>query len=107
MGKQKSRSSRVSNGGRTKANKAQEAKRQAKFAAKREAGNVYKYEPIKAKKGSVEYIIAKAERVEKAKSSKLPYARLTSIFAKLDNQIAAEKERAMKAKAAKKEKKTA
>lgn len=107
MGKQKSRSSRVSNGGRTKANKAQEAKRQAKFAAKREAGNAYKYEPIKAKKGTRAWYAEKLERAEKAKSSRLPYARLTSIFAKLNNEIAKEKEAAVKAKSVKKENKTA
>ena len=94
MAKQKSRSSRVSNGGRTKANKAQEAKRQAKFSAKREAGKAYEYKANPYKKGSRDWKHEKRAREEKriASMRKLPLARLTSIFAKLDNKMAIEKE---------------
>ena len=95
------RVSRVSNGGRTKANKAQEAKRQAKFAAKREAGKAYVYKANPYKPYTKKWWIEKNKRAEKAKSSRVPYAIITSIFAKLDNEIAKEKEVAAKAKAKK------
>lgn len=90
MAKQKSRQSRMSKGGRQKANVAHERKRQEKFAAKRETGEAYKYQPNPYKKGTEEYREEEYQRSLKRKSSKLPYARLTSIFAKLDNALAEE-----------------
>lgn len=90
MAKKKSRASKVSMGGRQKAHIAQEAKRQAKFAAKRESGNAYEYKPNPYKKGTVKWRLEAASRAEKTQSSKLPLVKLTSIFAKLDNQLAEE-----------------
>lgn len=90
MAKKKSRASKVSMGGRQKAHVAQETKRQAKFAAKRESGNAYEYKANPYKKGTRDWHIEAAARAEKAQSSRLPLARLTSIFAKLDNQLAKE-----------------
>lgn len=87
MGKKKTRTSRVSMGGRQKANVAREAKRQAKFAEKRENGTAYEYKPIPFKKGTKAYNEEKLIRAEKSKSSKLPIARLKSIFAKLNNEL--------------------
>lgn len=101
MAGQNKRVSRVSNGGRTKAHKAQEAKRQAKFAAKREAGKAYVYKANPYKPYTKKWWIEKNKRAEKAKSSRISYAIITSIFAKLDNEIAKEKETAAKAKAKK------
>ena len=83
----KKRTSKVSNGGRTKANKAHEAKRQAKFKAKRDAGKAYEYKSNPYKKGSNEWMRENEERKNKAKSSKLSYARLQSLFAKQDNEL--------------------
>ena len=90
MAKKKSRTDKVSMGGRQKAHVAQETKRQAKFAAKRESGNAYEYKPNPYKKGTGNWRIEAATRAAKTQSSKLPLARLTSIFAKLDNQLAKE-----------------
>ena len=87
MGRQKSRTSKVSNGGRQKANVAHEAKRQAKFAAKRENGTNYVYKPNPYKPGTVEWAREKAKRAEKAKSSKSSLARWTSIMDKLENEL--------------------
>lgn len=94
MAKKKSRASKVSMGGRQKRNVAREEKRQARFAAKREAGKAYEYKPISAKPGSKAWKEEKAIRAEKAKSSKLPYARIKSAFAKLDNEMAKRQEAA-------------
>lgn len=82
---QKGRTSRVSKGGRQKANVNQEKKRQEKFAAKREAGKAYEYKKNPYKPGSKEFLTEQAIRADKTRSSKLPLARLTSIFAKLEN----------------------
>lgn len=84
-------SGKISNGGRQKANVAHTKKRMEKFAAKRGTEKEYKYQPISAKPGTNEYERERLDRAEKAKSSKLPYARMTSIFAKLDNEIAKQK----------------
>lgn len=92
MGKKSKGTHSVSNGGRQKANLRKEEKRQAKFAAKREAGKAYTYQPIEAKKGTREYRREKMDRAEKAKSSKLPLARWTSIMKKLSNQLTKEAE---------------
>ena len=87
-------SGQISGGGRQSANVRHEQKRQKKFAAKRGTDKEYKYVPNPYKKGTVEYNREAMDRAEKAKSSKLPYARLESIFAKLDNRLAKEKIRA-------------
>lgn len=102
MAGQKRRTSRVSKGGRQRANLAKNEKRMKKFAAKRENGTAYEYKPNPYKKGSVEYIAERAKRAEKAKSSKLDIAQWDSTMSKLDNWIAAEKEKAAKAKSKKK-----
>lgn len=87
MAKKRSRTSRMSSGKKTSINKAREAKRQAKFAEKRENGTNYVYEPIKAKKGTNDYNREKLERAEKAKSSRTPYAQWQTVMAKLNNAI--------------------
>ena len=94
MAKQKSKTGKISNGGRQEANLRKEAKRQAKFSAKREAGKAYEYKANPYKKGSRDWKREKRAREEKriASMRKLPLARLTSIFAKLDNRMAIEKE---------------
>lgn len=88
MGKQKSRSSRVSNGGRQKANVSHEEARQARFARRREAGKIYQWKPNPYKKGSEEWLEEEHKREENRKSSKLKIAQLDSIFAKLKNDLA-------------------
>lgn len=93
MGKQKSRSSRTSHGGRQKSNLAHEQKRQAKFAAKRGTDKEYKYKKNPYNPGTKEYEEERLARIEKAKSSRLPYARWRSIFAKLDNLIAEQEQK--------------
>lgn len=84
---------KVSNGGRQRANVAHAAKRQAKFAAKRENGTAYEYKPNPYEKGTYEWRRERAERAEKNISHKTHYAKMRSIFAKLDNQIAEDKKR--------------
>ena len=95
----KKRESRQSLGMKSAIHKRQEEKRQARFAARREAGKAYEYKPNPFKKGTAKWYAENATRAEKNKSSKLPYARLTSIFAKLDNEIAKKKEAEVKEKA--------
>ena len=101
-GKKSSGTSKVSMGGRQKANLAHEAKRQEKFKAKRESGKAYEYKsnPYNKKTDYEAWHDEDLKRKEKAKSSKLPYAQLTSIFAKLNNELKKE-ELAAKAKEAK------
>ena len=97
MGKHKKSSSttKVSNGGRQKANLAHEAKRQAYFAKKREEGRAYQYKknPYDPKTQPEEWATEQFLRLEKAKSHKLPYAQLKSFFAKLDNYLADEEKK--------------
>ena len=87
MAKKKSRSSRMSTGKTKEIRKAREAKRQAKFAAKREAGNAYEYKPNPYKKGTSEYEAERLNRAEKAKSCKTEVQWYRSQFAKLDNAL--------------------
>ena len=68
MGKKKSRTSKTSNGGRQKANVAHEEKRQAKFAAKREAGTNYVYKSNPYEHGTVKWAVEKAKRAIKTES---------------------------------------
>ena len=86
MAKKKSRVSRVSNGGRQKANLAREKKRQEKFAKKRESGNIYVYQKNPYKKGTNETEIAQWD----------------SVMSKLNAWIIKDKEAKIKAKAKKK-----
>jgi len=89
-GKKSKRSGVISNGGRQKANVQHEANRQARFARRKEAGKEYRYtrNPYDKKTQYEEWHEEDCIRKEKAKSSKLPLARWTSIMAKLDNQLA-------------------
>lgn len=86
-GKKSKSSGKISNGGRQKAHEAQEARRQAKFKERRENGTNYVYKPNPYKPGTSEYEHEKLVRSEKNKNNRLPYAKLTSIFAKLDNYL--------------------
>lgn len=91
MGKQRSRASRVSNGGRQKANVAHEAKRQARFAKRREAGTAYQWKPNPYKKGTKAWHDEETIRKEKRWSnSRSDIAIFRSIMAKLDNKLAKE-----------------
>ena len=103
MGKKKSRTSRVSSGKMAKIRKARAEKREAKFAAKREAGLAYKYKKNPFKKGSKEWAREKMERANKTHGSKCEYAKFESIMRKLDNYL--ETEAAEAAVARNKEKK--
>lgn len=79
----------MSSGNGKKARIAREAKRQAKFAAKREAGTAYKWQPNPYKKGSDDWVAEEGARREKRwANSRTDVAIFTSIMAKLDNQIA-------------------
>lgn len=72
-------------------NESREDKRQAKFARKREEGRAYTYAPNPYRKGTNDYIIESIKRAEKSKSKKTPVAQWKSIMAKLDNELAAKK----------------
>lgn len=98
---QAKRASRTSHGGRQKANLAYEAKRQAKFAAKRANGTAYEYKPIAAEKGSSEWYAERAERARKNVNHRTDIAIFTSIMAKLKNRLKAEEQAAKKNKASK------
>ena len=104
MAGKKSRTSRVSKGGRQSANVAHEAKRQEKFAAKRANGTAYEYKPNPYKAGTKEWAREKALRAEKAKSSKDSISIWRSTMAKLENEIKAQHEKAKLAKENKKKK---
>lgn len=84
MAGKKSKSSGVMSSGKTKEiRKAREERRQAKFAAKREAGKAYEYKPNPYKKGTPEYYVEKFDRMNKNKSKKCEFIRLRSLFAKI------------------------
>lgn len=97
MGKHKKSSSsgKVSQGGRKKANQIKEAKRQRYFAKKKEEEREYHYKknPFDPKTQPEEYATEQYKRLQKAKSHRLPYAKLTSFFAKLDNYLAGEEKK--------------
>ncbi len=67
-------------------------KREEKMQKRREAGKTYSYKKNPCMEGSEEYIEERKERDKKNKSNKLHYAKMTSVFAKLDNRIETEKE---------------
>lgn len=65
--------------------------REEKMNKRREAGKTYKYKPNPFPKGSDEYYDEQYDRAHKNVSHKTPFARWTSIMAKLDNQLAKER----------------
>ncbi len=93
--KKSSSSGTVSQGGRKKANQIKEAKRQRYFAKKKEEGRGYNYKKnsYDPKTQPEEYATEQYKRQQKAVSHKLPYAKLTSFFAKLDNYLAGEEKK--------------
>lgn len=105
MAKKKSRASRISNGGRKKANLHKEEKRQAKFAAKRGTDKEYKYTPNPYEKGTPDYYAEQFDRAVKNNSKKLPIAQWDSMMKKLDNELEKEKEIAKEFNSKKKTKK--
>lgn len=92
-GKKSKSSGKVSMGGRQRSNLHHEEKRQAYFKKKREEGRAYEYHknPYDKKTQYQQWHDEDVERRDKAKSSRLPYARLQSVFAKLDNELAKER----------------
>ena len=107
MRKKKSRTSRVSSGKMAKIRKARAEKREAKFAAKREAGLAYEYKKNPFKKGSNEWAREKMERANKTHGSKCEYAKFESIMRKLDNYLEAEAAKAAVARNKEKKNKAA
>ena len=80
--------------------------REEKMNNRREAGKTYKYKPNPFSKGSDEYREEQWNRAHKNISHKTPVARWTSIMAKLDNQLEAEKKIAKDKKEVKNNKKS-
>ena len=76
--------------------------REEKMNKRREAWKTYKYKPNPFPKGSDEYYDEQWNRSHKNVSHKTSFARWTSIMAKLENQLEAERKAA---KTKKKEKK--
>ena len=107
MGKKKSRTSRVSSGKMAKISKARAEKREAKFAAQREAGLAYEYKKNPFKEGSKEWAREKMERANKTHGSKCEYAKFESIMRKLDNYLEAEAAKAAVARNKEKKNKAA
>lgn len=65
--------------------------REEKMNKRREAGKTYSYKKNPYKEGTKEYVTECMERAEKTKSKKLPFVKTRSIFAKLDNQLEADR----------------
>ena len=76
--------------------------REEKMNKRREAGKTYKYKPNPFPKGSDEYYEEQWDRSHKNVSHKTPFARWTSIMAKLENQLEAERKAAKEKKESKK-----
>ena len=76
--------------------------REEKMNKRREAGKTYKYKPNPFPKGSDEYYDEQWYRSHKNVSHKTPFARWTSIMAKLENQLEAERKAAKEKKESKK-----
>lgn len=72
--------------------------REQKMNKRREEGKTYTYKSNPFKKGTKEYRKEAKERALKNVSHKTPVARWTSIMAKLDNQLAIEREENKKEK---------
>ena len=100
-GKNKKRCEKYKQQGRRERNKAirqEKAKaREEKFRQRREAGKAYEYKPIPYdpqsadKKERKAYFAEQIKRAAKNVDRRLPLQRLTSIFAKLDREIAKQK----------------
>ena len=80
--------------------------REEKMNKRREAGKTYKYKPNPFPKGSDEYYDEQWNRAHKNVSHKTSVAKWTSIMAKLDNQLEAEKKIAKDKKEVKNNKKS-
>lgn len=65
--------------------------REERMNKRREAGKTYTYKPNPFPKDSAEYREEQWRRVHKNVSRKTPFARWTSIMAKLENQLEARK----------------
>ena len=78
--------------------------REEKMNKRRETGKTYTYKPNPFKKGTWEYRMEARKRAEKNVSHKTPFARWTSIMAKMENQLEAERKAAKEKKEAKKSK---
>jgi len=75
--------------------------REEKLNKRREAGKTYKYKPNPYEKGTGEYFREKNFRARKT-TNRLPFAKWTSIMAKLENQLNKERtERAEKSRSKK------
>lgn len=79
---------KLSSGKKTAMNIAKEANRQARFARRREAGASYEYKPNPFNKKSDEFVIESEKRAAKNPGKRLFTARMTSVFNKLDNELA-------------------
>lgn len=88
MPQQKRRQSRMSSGKTSKLNKEKEEHRQLKFIRRAESGKKYIFEPNPFGKGTKEYRHEMADRAAKNTGRKTPIAKMRSIMAKLDNQLA-------------------
>lgn len=62
--------------------------REEKMQKRRDAGNVYTYKKNPYEKGTKEWVKEECARAEKRKSKKLHYAKMASVFTKLDNELA-------------------
>ena len=78
--------------------------REERMNKRRAEGKTYTYRPNPYKKGTLEYEREARERAAKNVSKKTPTARLTSIMAKLNNELEQKKAEETKIKS-KKEKK--
>ena len=79
--------------------------REEKMNKRRGAGKNYTYKPNLFPKGSDEYYDEQWDKSHKNVSHKTPFARWTSIMAKMENQLEAERKAAKEKKENKKSKK--
>ena len=79
--------------------------REEKMNKRRGAGKTYTYKPNLFPKGSDEYYDEQWDRSHKNVSHKTPFARWTSIMAKMENQLEADRKAAKEKKENKKSKK--
>lgn len=77
--------------------------REERMQKRRDAGKVYVYKKNPYTEGTKEWVKEELARAEKRKSKKPHYAKMTSVFAKLDNELA-KAELAAKKKSRNKEK---
>lgn len=62
--------------------------REERMQKRRDAGKVYTYKKNPYEKGTKEWVKEELARAEKRKSNKPHYAKMASVFAKLDNELA-------------------